>query len=186
MSTFSKIASRLPHRRVYLKWMHWLMVPLFVWFVVVQPGDVRRLGPAAVQFHSVMGLAFVSLALFWTVDYMRKGLASRPGPKLPAKVRPFHQLLHKVLIWGIFLVALTGFGLGLTSAVLLWAGGIVPIAPPLDLPQANDFIGKVHEIEFYALAVIAGMHALFHLWRHFRLRDNALRIMAPKILHRFL
>ncbi|KQI72102.1 cytochrome B [Loktanella sp. 5RATIMAR09] len=166
--------------------MHWLMVPLFVWFVVVQPIDVQRIGPAAVQFHSVMGLLFVSLALFWTVDYMRKGLASRPGPKLPGKARAVHQMLHKVLIWGIFCVALTGFGLGLTSAVLLWAGGIVPIAPPLNMPQANDFIGKVHEVQFYTLAVIAGFHVLFHLWRHYGLRDNALRIMAPKAIHRFL
>ena len=162
------------------------MVPLFVWFIVVQPRDVQRIGPAAVQFHSVMGLLFVSLALFWTFDYLRKGLASRPGPKLPAKARTVHQILHKVLIWGVFCVALTGFGLGLTSAVLLWAGGIVPIAPPLNMPRANDLVGVVHEVQFYTLAVIAGFHVLFHLWRHYGLRDNALRIMAPKIIHRFL
>jgi len=166
--------------------MDWLVVPWFVGFVGVKPMDVQRIGPAAVQFHSVMGLLFVSLALFWTVDYMRKGLASRPGPKLPAIARRVHPLLHKVLIWGVFCVALTGFGLGLTSAVLLWAGGIVPIAPPLNMPRANDFVGVVHEVQFYTLAVIAGFHVVFHLWRHYRLRDNALRIMAPKSVHRFL
>jgi cytochrome b561 len=61
--------------------MHWLMVPLFTWFIVVQPIDVQRIGPGAVQFHSVMGLLFVSLALVWTVDYMRKGSGQPAWPE---------------------------------------------------------------------------------------------------------
>ena len=95
-------------------------------------------------------------------------------------------MLHKTLIWGIFGVALTGLLIGVTSTVQLWAGGIVPIAVPLDMPRANDLVGLIHSIEFYALAGIALAHAAFHIWRHLRLRDNALRIMAPKVLHRFL
>lgn len=162
------------------------MVPLFAWFVLVQPQDVSRIGPAAVRFHSVMGLIFVSAALLWTGIYLRRGLASRPGPKLRGWARRLHPLLHKTLIWGIFAVAVTGFFIGLTSAVQLWAGGIVPIARPLDLPQANDWIGVIHSIQFYALAAIAAFHAAFHIWRHIALGDNALRIMAPKALHRFL
>ena len=35
-------------------------------------------------------------------------------------------------------------------------------------------------------AIWLGLHALFHIWRHLRLGDNALRIMAPKRLHRYL
>ncbi len=175
-----------PQRRTILKVLHWSMVPLFAWFVIVQPADVARIGPAAIHFHSVMGLLFVSVALGWTALYLRRGLASRPGPKLKGWARRLHPILHKTLIWGIFGVALTGFGLGLTSAVLLWAGGIVPIAPPLDLPRSHDWVGLIHSVEFYTLAVVAGVHALFHIWRHFWLRDNALRIMAPKMLHRIL
>nr|WP_245820543.1 cytochrome b/b6 domain-containing protein [Flavimaricola marinus] len=162
------------------------MVPLFAWFVLVQPRDVERIGPWAVQLHSVMGLIFVLLALLWTADYMRRGLASRPGPKLQGLARRVHPVLHKTMIWGIFGVALTGFGLGVTSSVQLWAGDIVPIGVPLGMPQANDLIGLIHSIEFYLLAAIAVFHAGFHIWRHVRLGDNALRIMAPKRLHRFL
>ncbi len=169
-----------------LKVVHWTMAPLFVWFTVVQPDDVNRMGGWAVRLHSVLGLIFVSLALLWTADYLRRGLASRPGPKLPPWARRVHATLHRTLIWGICGVALTGFGLGLSSAVLLWAGGVVPIAPPLDLPRLNDWIGRVHEIEFYTLALIATGHCAFHIWRHFWLRDNVLRIMAPRALHRFL
>ena len=72
----------MPHRRTILKIIHWSMVPMFAWFVLVQPADVARIGPAAVRFHSVMGLIFVSTALLWTGLYLRRGLLSRPGPKL--------------------------------------------------------------------------------------------------------
>ncbi len=174
------------HRRTWLKWLHWSMLPLVLWFTFVQPDDIRPLGEEAFMFHSVLGLIFVSLALLWTADYMRRGLAGRPGPKLTGRLRTLHLLMHRTLIWGLFLVAFTGFLLGLTSTVLLWAGGIVPIAPPLGLPRANDLVGSVHAIEFYTLAALVAGHALFHIWRHFGLHDNALRIMVPRALHRFL
>lgn len=83
-------------------------------------------------------------------------------------------------------VALTGFLLGLTSSTLLFAGDILPIVPPLGLPKLNRLIGKIHSFEFYALAVIIVFHAAFHIWRHVKLNDNALRIMLPRVLHRWL
>jgi cytochrome b561 len=174
------------HRRTYLKWLHWSLLPLVVWFTLVQPSDIRPFGPTALMFHSVLGLIFVTLALLRTADYLARGLASRPGPKLGPRARRLHGLLHRVLIWGLFGVALTGFLLGLTSQVLLWAGGIVPIAPPLGLPQANAIAGWVHMAEFYLLATIIAFHAASHIWRHVRLRDNTLRIMVPRALHRCL
>lgn len=180
------LARRLPQRRTVLKWLHWPMLPLIVWFLLVQPADVGAIGPAAVRFHSVLGLIFVSLALIWTASHLRRGLVGRPGPKLPGWARRIHPILHKTLIWGLFGVALTGFGIGLTSAVLLWAGGVVPIAPPLDLPRWNDLVGQIHAIEFYLLAALIAVHGGFHIWRHLHLKDNALRIMAPRALHRFL
>jgi cytochrome b561 len=134
----------------------------------------------------VLGLVFVTLALLWTADYLRRGLASRPGPKLPTWARTAHQWLHKALIWGLFGVAFTGFLLGLTSSRLLMAGGLVPIAPPLGLPRANHWAGFIHSVEFYLFALIVAGHAAFHIWRHLKLKDNALRIMLPKLLHRFL
>ncbi|MEL7230085.1 MAG: cytochrome B, partial [Pseudomonadota bacterium] len=68
----------------------------------------------------------------------------------------------------------------------LFAGDLVPIGVPLSLPRANDWVGLIHSIEFYGLAAVAVAHAGFHIWRHFVLRDNALRIMLPRALHRFL
>ncbi|MFL4472063.1 cytochrome b [Tateyamaria armeniaca] len=186
MKNTRPLLSRLPARRTALKWLHWVMVPLFIWFLLVQPKDVTPFGPAAFQAHSMLALIFVSLSLLWFADLMRRGLASRPGPKLKGRWRTLHRALHLTLIWGLFFVAVTGFLLGLTSAVLLKAGGFLPIAPPMGWRDANDIVGQIHIIEFYALGVVAGGHALFHLWRHYILRDNALRIMLPKVLHRYL
>jgi cytochrome b561 len=183
---FARLRARLPSRRVALKWLHWIMVPLFIWFLLVQPKDVVPFGPRAFQAHSMLALVFVSLSLAWTADLLRRGLASRPGPKLRGWLRPAHRWLHLTLIWGLFFVAFTGFLLGLTSTVLLKAGGFLPIAPPLGLRTANQIIGTVHIVQFYALGVVAGGHALFHIWRHYRLHDNALRIMVPQRFHRYL
>lgn len=176
----------MPARRTWLKAMHGAMIPMFIWFLVVTPADVVPLGPAAFQAHSLLALVFVTMVLVWYADYLRRGLAGRPGPKLPPVARVVHRWLHISLIWGLFGVALTGFLLGLTSERLLKAGGILPFAPPLDFKAANAFIGKVHIYEYYLVAVIAAFHALFHIWRHTALRDNALRIMAPKRWHKYL
>ena len=181
-----RITPYLPKRRTALKTLHWMMVPLLIWFILVTPDDVLPFGPRAFQFHSILALFFVTLCLLWTADYLRRGLASRPGPKLPPWARTMHQWVHKLLIWGLFLIAVGGFLLGLTSATLLKAGGVLPIAPPMGMHRANDIIGTLHIYEFYLVGVIALIHAGFHIWRHMALKDNALRIMAPRILHRFL
>lgn len=180
------LRNRLPKRRTWLKIMHWTMVPLLVWFIFVTPDVVLPFGAAAFQFHSILALLFVTICLLWTADYLRRGLASRPGPKLPPWARTFHQVVHKALIWGLFLIAIGGFLLGLTSSRLLKAGGFLPIAPPMGFHKANDIIGKLHIYEFYLVAFIAILHGAFHIWRHIKLRDNALRIMVPKAFHRFL
>jgi cytochrome b561 len=83
-------------------------------------------------------------------------------------------------------VALGGFGLGLTSYIQLKAGLWLPIAPPMGWREANRLIGTLHIYQFYLLGIVIAGHAAFHIWRHIKLRDNALRIMAPKALHRFL
>lgn len=176
----------LPKRRTCLKLGHGLMIPLLVWFIVVTPDDVLPFGKAAFQFHSILALVFVTVSLIWMADYMRRGLAGRPGPKLGPKARLAHRVLNTAVVWGLIGVAITGFLLGLTSTKLLKAGGFLPIAPPLGLPEANEMIGTFHIYEFYILGAVVAAHAGFHIWRHVWLRDNALRIMAPKTWHKFL
>lgn len=182
----SSLYARLPHRRTWLKAVHWAMLPLLVWFIFVTPDDVVPLGPAAFRLHSVLALIFVGLSLFWLFDFLRRGLAGRPGPKLGPRARRVHGLLHRMILWGLFGVGLTGFLLALTAPRVLKAGGFLPIAPALGLPGANEIVGRIHIYEFYLLGVIVAIHAGFHVWRHVKLKDNALRIMAPRVLHRYL
>ncbi|MEL6792189.1 MAG: cytochrome B [Pseudomonadota bacterium] len=171
-------------RRTFAKIIHWLMLPLTIWFILMTPADVVPLG--LFPLHSNLALVFVSISLIWTAMHLRKGLMSRPGPKLPGWARWVHPVMHKTIIWGLFTVALTGFLLGLTSSVLLKAGGFLPIAPPMGWREMNDWVGTFHIIQFYILGGIIAFHGLFHIWRHFKLRDNALRIMAPKVFYRWL
>ena len=175
-----------PSRRTALKIIHALMIPLFVWFLLITPDVVVPMGRGWFALHSNLALIFVSICLWWTADLMRRGLASRPGPKLSGWARAVHRPLHLSIIWGLFLVALGGFLLGLTSMVQLRAGLWLPIAPPMGWRAANEIIGTLHIYQFYLLGVVIAFHAAFHIWRHVRLRDNALRIMAPRALHRFL
>lgn len=182
-----RLHARLPLRRTALKWVHWTMVPLMVWFVLITPDVAHAIGGRSFfLIHSNVALFFVAICLWWTADLMRRGLAGRPGPKLKPWARRLHRGLHLTLIWGLFFVAFTGFLLGLTSTILLKAGGFLPIAPPMNMPHLNDLIGTVHIYQFYALAALALFHGGFHTWRHFALRDNALRIMVPRVLHRYL
>ncbi len=162
------------------------MVPFFIWFLLVTPPDVARWGSVWIKLHSIFGLIFVAGCLIWTISLVRQGLASRPGPKLRGLARRIHRPLHLTIIWGLFGVALTGFLLGLTASRILFAGTILPIAPPMGLPEANQWVGTLHTVEFYILGGIVAFHAAYHVWRHYHLRDNALRIMAPKFLQRFL
>ena len=181
------VAARIPVRRTYVKALHGAMIPLTFWFMIATPDVVRDLfGPRGAAINSDIALIFVALALLWSADYFLRGLVGRPGPKLSPRLRRFHRILHRTLLWLLFLVPIGGFLLGLTSERLLKAGGWLPIAPPLGLARANEIVGLLHRIEFYALGALVVVHGGFHVWRHIRLRDNALRIMAPKGLHRFL
>lgn len=45
---------------------------------------------------------------------------------------------------------------------------------------------EIHEITFNVLLFILAVHIAFHVFRHFSLKDNVLKIMPPKPLHRFL
>jgi cytochrome b561 len=145
------------------------------------------MGPGWFLLHSVNGLIFVTLALIWTGWHLASGLQGRPGPKLGPRARRFHAILHRVLIWGLFLVAVGGFALGLTSAVLMKAGGFLPIAPPLDLPRAptrwqagsTSTSSTRWPASFWSMPAFTsgGISAP---------RQRAQRIMAPRALHRWL
>ncbi|MEO1490766.1 MAG: cytochrome b/b6 domain-containing protein [Pseudomonadota bacterium] len=96
-------------------------------------------------------------------------------------------ILVKWLHWLVPLTVLTGGMAGLAPDYPVMGFGIVPLNPAgWGTPGLHDLAEDVHEIAFNVTILLIFAHMAFHIWRHFGLRDNALRIIAPKALHRFL
>ncbi len=92
-----------------------------------------------------------------------KGPLGKPGPKLQGGLRAAYLWMH----WGMY--ALVSITVTMNAAALL---GIAP-----------------HDTGWTALLILmtAGiLHGLFHFWRHTALYDGALRMMAPRFMHKYL
>ena len=107
--------------------------------------------------------AFVGLVAAWLAVMAAGGPLGRPGPKLTGALRaiflPFHLALYAALAVaaGLNALALTG--------------------------RATDAAAWTALLVLFFLAMI---HAVFHLWRHTALRDNALRKIIPRRMHKHL
>ena len=181
------------NRRATIKWRHWLSLGLILYFFAIEPEDVERLGAAALATHAgvslifaVVVLIFAVVVLIWFSMFLAKGLAGRAGPKIPDWGKRWHPLGHKAKYCGLLAIAVSGGLIGLFAPYLVLAFGVIPIMPSLDVKTLHDVAQEVHEVIFDALLIGIVAHAAFHLWRHFWLGDNALRIMVPKALHRYL
>lgn len=186
-------------RRWMLKWLHWPMAPLIVWFRVVEPDHVADAAPAAAKTaalatHAGVGLLMALMVMIWVLGYWRDGPAGRPGPKLSSRARRIHTITHHALYWAMPAALLSGALAGLAApfpveafgAIPLNFGGWVGTAIGVGAVSVHDIAMEIHEIAFNLLTLIAIAHIAFHLWRHYLLRDGALRIMAPRMLHRWL
>ena len=173
-------------RRTVLKWLHWLSFGLILYFFLVEPDESRTDPGGALSTHAGVGLTLAIVTAIWFALYLRKGLSSRPGPKLPGWAKRLHPLMHKVLQLGVPIMVGTGALAGLLAPFAIRAFGVVPINPSIGGKGIHELATEIHEIVFDALIIVIVAHAIFHLWRHYLLKDNALRIMVPKALHKYL
>ncbi|MEL6451936.1 MAG: cytochrome b/b6 domain-containing protein [Pseudomonadota bacterium] len=173
-------------RRTALKWLHWLCFGLILWFWAVEPQDVARLGGAALATHAGMGTLLAVLTAAWAAMFLRKGLASRPGPKLPGWARRAHPAMHKALLWGLAGVVLSGALAGFAAPYAIALFGVIPVFPGIGSDAIHGVFEDLHEIAFNLILIALALHVAFHLWRHYMVKDNALRIMVPRALHRYL
>lgn len=178
-------------RRTMLKWLHWSVFFLLLYFLIVEPEDIDEAVSLSAQTealatHAGMGLILALLVVIWLLSYWRDGPAGKPGPKLPPWARRVYGVLHRALYWALPVMLLSGALTGLVAPFPVEAFGAVPLNFGLGDKSLHEVAGEVHELVFNALTTLAFVHILFHLWRHYLLRDNALRIMAPKALHRWL
>jgi cytochrome b561 len=173
-------------RRTTLKWLHWLSFGLIVYFFFVEPEDVDRLGAAALATHAGVGTVLAIIATIWFAIYLQKGLASRPGPKLPGWAKSLHGVNHRLMSWGLPLVVLSGALAGFAAPYAIRLFGLIPVFPGIGSKTLHRLFEDIHEIAFNVLLVVLLIHMGLHIWRHIALKDNALKVMAPKVLHRYL
>ncbi len=173
-------------KRTRLKILHWLTAALILYFFLVEPEDVRELGAAALTTHAGAGVILGLIVGTWMLGFLRNGIISKPGPKLPQWARKTHKYGYGALYLMMPIMVLSGAMAGFAAPYVIHAFDLLPINPGFGTKNLHDWAEEVHEIVFnITIATILG-HTLFHLWRHFWLRDNALRIMAPKMLQKYL
>ncbi|SEW25106.1 hypothetical protein SAMN04488515_1841 [Cognatiyoonia koreensis] len=107
--------------------------------------------------------AFVIAGLGWIGVLLTGGLLGRPGPKLSGLFRAAYPWMHYGMYALLVLAVLANAAdlIGLGSADAAWNSLLV-------------------------LFVASIFHSIFHLWRHTTLNDGALRMMTPKIWHKYL
>ena len=176
--------------RKFLKFLHWTVFPLLLYFLIIEPEDVEDTATPqgatdALATHAGMGLLLAVLVVIWWFSYWRNGQTGRPGPKLAPWAKRFHAIGHRALYWALPIVMLSGAFAGLAAPFAVMGFGFIPMNFG-GSEAVHDIATEIHEIAFDALLVLSIAHLAFHLWRHYLVKDNALRIMAPKALHRWL
>lgn len=107
--------------------------------------------------------AFVIAGAVWIGVMIKGGLLGKPGPKLTGVFRTAFPWMH----YGMY-------GL-LGIAVVINAIDLIGV--DADTAAWNSLL---------VLLVASIFHSIFHLWRHTALYDGALRMMTPKIWHKYL
>ncbi len=177
-------------KRVLVKWLHWVAFGLMLYFFFVEP-EVSDGGGAArsgqLSTHAGMGMLLGLVALIWSIIYFRGGPLGRPGPKLPGWGKRAHRVVNTGLYWLVPLTVISGGLAGLSSDYPVLGFGVVPLNPAgWGTAGLHDTMEEIHELVFNVTIALILLHIVFHVWRHLGLKDNALRIMAPKVLHRWL
>ena len=178
------------NKRSLVKWLHWLSFALMVYFLIDEP-EIER-GTAAAKSaglstHAGMGMILAAITLIWTLIYFRGGPLGRPGPKLPDWGKRVHRIVNTGLYWLVPLTVLTGGLAGLAADYPVLGFGVIPLNPSgWGTPGLHEVMEDIHEIAFDVALYAIFAHLIFHIWRHVWLKDNALRIMVPKRLHKYL
>jgi cytochrome b561 len=177
-------------KRTIVKWLHWLAFFLILYFFFAEP-EVED-GPLLqrsdeLSTHAGMGMVLAVVAAVWFLIYLAGGALGRPGPKLGDRARKAHRWLNTGLYWLLPATVLSGALAGLASEYPVLGFGIVPLNPAgWGTEGLHGAMEEVHEIVFNLTTLVIILHAAFHIWRHYWLKDNGLRIMAPRALHKYL
>ena len=179
------------NKRAFLKFLHWTTAGIILYFFLIEPdlsdGASAMDKTAELSTHAGMGILLSVIVTIWTVIFLKSGLIGRAGPKLPDWASRIYPLMHKGLYLAMPIMLVTGLLVGLTAPFQVMGFGVIPLNVPwLGGTAINDIANGVHEFSFDVLIIMIVVHAVFHVWRHYLLRDNALRLIMPKSLHKYL
>lgn len=107
--------------------------------------------------------AFVVAGAIWIATLLRSGMLGKPGPKLTGLFRTAYPWMH--------------YGMYALLGIAVIANGLDLVGRGTDAFAWNSLL---------VLFVASIFHSIFHLWRHTTLNDGALRMMTPKIWHKYL
>ena len=177
-------------KRSTLKILHWLAFGLIGYFFLVEPHVSERvpdnLKTAALATHAGMGMILALVSFLWLVLWP-KGPTGRAGPKLPAMAKRVHRFLNVGIFWILPLMVLSGALAGLLANYPVLGFGVIPLNPTgWGNATVHGLAEEIHEVLFNVTLAFIVAHAGFHLWRHFWVKDNALRIITPIVLHKYL
>ena len=129
--------------------------------------------------HKSIGLTVLALAalrLLWRL------YAGRPrGLPMPRWQERVAALTHAALYLLLFAIPLSGWLINSTSGYPLRWFGLVRVPAIASRDAALNALAKdLHETLFWALAVVAALHAAAALWHHAVQRDATLARMLPR------
>lgn len=91
-----------------------------------------------------------------------------------------------MMIWILPSVVLSGALAGFAAPFAIKAFDVLPLFLGSESDGLLSVFEEIRENTFDALIIVLVVHVGFHVWRQYMVKDNALRIMLPKVLHRYL
>ncbi len=167
------------------KFLHWTIVILIIaqYFIAESadelPDGIEKL--SVISRHKSLGMVVLLLAVArigWKL--MNRG---RPAPvPMPEKQRKLAAAGHGLLYLLILLQPLSGWAMSSAAnypvTLFGWFQFPALVAPSHDLHEGLE---EVHEVLFYALLVVAVLHAAAAVYHHFWMKDDTLRRMLPLV-----
>ena len=177
-------------RRRLLKILHWSTGALFVYFLLNEPdldGATGAAASLALATHAGMGMLLAGAVTVWMILFaLNRRAFSRPGPKLTGSGRTWHHVMTYGPYVGMPVTLLSGAYAGLSAPFVVEGFGFLPLGDGTGTVAGHETAMELHEIAFNTTILLAVVHMMFHIWRHYVLKDNALRIMVPRALHKVL
>lgn len=163
--------------------LHWLMALLL--FGIFPLGIYMHdlpLSPAKLQLYSYHKWIGVTIFLLVLVRLLWR--ATHTPPPLPDTIPRWQQFASQAVHTGLYglMLAVPVSGWLMSSAKgfkTVWFG-IVPLPDVLAKDKAlGEWLGEVHEVLSFTLALLIALHVAAALKHHFLERDDVLRRMLP-------